>query len=88
MGIILILNTISSQFYFECDFVSFPYKTQIKRRNNMERILIEILLIMIIGSIMFVIGTIWGSRSRSEDPEEMLLNKENHEMYSLIKHKS
>ena len=54
----------------------------------MERILIEILLFMIIGSIMFIIGTIWGSRSRSEDPEEMLLNKENHEMYSLIKHKS
>ena len=54
----------------------------------MERILIEILLIMIIGSIMFVIGTIWGSRSRSEDLEEMLLNKENPEMYSLIKHQS
>ena len=53
----------------------------------MERILIEILLIYIIGSIMFVIGTLWGSRSRNEDPEEMLLNKENPKGHSLIKHR-
>jgi hypothetical protein len=52
----------------------------------MERILIEIVLSMIIGSIMFVFGALWASRSRSDDIEEMLLNKEeNPKIYRLIK---
>jgi hypothetical protein len=53
----------------------------------MERLFIEILMIMIIGSVAFVVGAVMGAGSQREDQEEMLLNKENPQMHKLIKHR-
>ncbi len=54
----------------------------------MERLMIEILLIMVTGSLAFVIGAIMASNSQRDDKEEKLAIKENRSMYCLLNHRT
>jgi hypothetical protein len=54
----------------------------------MTNILIEILIVMIVGSLSFIVGAILGSGSNREDREESTETKESLILHGLRRHRT